>query len=322
MGPNRDRSGTVHCHAHCEYRWQSIRRKASRTQGGGGRLKLEYSPKRAIKNFLAQLAAIICVILALIPLISILVDVLVKGLPQLSISFLTENIPPPGDSRGGIGPAIVGSIFVICIGSAIGIPLGMMSGIYVSEYGQNRFGRFVRFMTEVLSGFPSIVIGIFSYLLLVTLLKGTNAIAGGFALSIIMLPIVSRATEESLKLVPVSVREASLALGAPKWLTTLKVVLTHARAGIITGIVLSISRIAGESAPLLLTVGWTTFYPESLVEPVSTLPVLIYQFAISPYDNWQDLAWGASALLLMIILSLSIVVRYATRKRFSKSRRR
>lgn len=211
---------------------------------------------------------------------------------------------------------------MICIGSAIGIPLGMMSGIYVSEYGQNRFGRFVRFMTEVLSGFPSIVIGIFSYLLLVTLLKGTNAIAGGFALSIIMLPIVSRATEESLKLVPVSVREASLALGAPKWLTTLKVVLTHARAGIITGIVLSISRIAGESAPLLLTVGWTTFYPESLVEPVSTLPVLIYQFAISPYDNWQDLAWGASALLLMIILSLSIVVRYATRKRFSKSRRR
>lgn len=274
---------------------------------------------RKIKDNLAMIAAFSCVIIALIPLVSILFDVFIKGVPQFSVEFFTENIPPPGASGGGIGPAIVGSIIAIMLGSLIGIPIGVFSGIYVSEYGQNLFGRSVRFFTEVLSGFPSIVIGIFAYLVLVTSFGGTNAIAGGFALSIIMIPVVSRSTEESLKLVPVSVREASLALGVYKWKTIIKVVLSNAKSGIITGIILSISRIAGESAPLLLTVGWTTFYPSSLVEPISTMPVLIYQFAISPYQNWQDLAWGASALLVIMILGLSITVRIVTRNKLKTS---
>jgi phosphate transport system permease protein len=284
-------------------------------------MKFSSTKKRKAKNLVAQGIAVFCVVVALIPLLSILFDIFGRGLPQFSATFFTADIPPPGNIQGGIGPAIVGSLMAILFGSILGIPLGVLSGIYISEYGNNLFGRFVRFMTEVLSGFPSIVIGIFAYLLLVVMLKGANAIAGGFALSIIMIPVISKATEESLKLVPVSMREASLALGIPKWKTITKVVLAHGKAGIITGVVLSMARIAGESAPLLLTVGWTTFYPQSFVEPIASLPVLIYQFAISPYDNWHNLAWGAAAFLVLLILALNIIVRLATRNRLDAARR-
>jgi phosphate transport system permease protein len=284
-------------------------------------MKFPSIKRRKAKNLVAQSVAVICVALALIPLLSILLDIFIRGVPQFSSTFFTADIPPPGNIQGGIGPAIVGSLMVIFFGSILGIPLGILSGIYVSEYGNNLFGRFVRFMTEVLSGFPSIVIGIFAYLLLVVTLQGVNAIAGGFALSIIMIPVISRSTEESLKLVPISVREASLALGIPKWKTITKVVLTHGKSGIITGVVLSMARIAGESAPLLLTVGWTTFYPQSFMEPIATLPVLIYQFAISPYDNWHSLAWGAAAFLVLLILALNIVVRLLTRNRLDSAGR-
>ncbi|HDP97074.1 MAG TPA: phosphate ABC transporter permease PstA [Euryarchaeota archaeon] len=276
---------------------------------------------RKLKDRLAYAIALLCVFAAAAPLISILLDVLVKGLPQFSMEFFTSELPSPGTGEpGGIGPAMIGSMYVIMIGSAIGIPIGIFSGIYVSEYGNNWFGRSVRFLTEVLSGLPSIVVGIFAFLLLVLGLGGPTAYAGGFALSIIMVPVVSRSTEESLKLVPNTIREASLALGVPRWKTTLKVVLSHGRAGIITGVILSIARIAGESAPLLLTVGWSPFVQTSLSEPISTMPVLIYLYGTSPYENWINVAWGTSAFLVIFILSLSIGVRLLTRGRFAYSR--
>jgi len=266
--------------------------------------------KRMIKDRLATVAAVACVIAALVPLVSILMDVLVKGLPQFSFEFLTGTIPPPGsDEVGGIGPAIVGTLAAIGIGSLIGIPIGIVSGIFVSEYGDNLFGGIVRFSMDVLAGFPSIIIGIFAYLVLVVSLGGPNAFAGGLALSIIMMPVVARTTEEALRLVPSSLREASLSLGVSRSTTIRKVVLSNGRPGIITGIMLSIARITGESAPLLLTVGWTVFYPTTLSQPMASMPVLIYQFAISPFENWHDLAWGASAFLILLVLGLNVTVR-------------
>lgn len=265
---------------------------------------------RMLKDRMATVAAVACIIGALIPLMSILIDVLIKGVPQFSWEFFTGRIPPPGvDEVGGIGPAIVGSIAAIGIGSLIGIPIGVFSGIYASEYGDNPLGKAVRFLMEVLSGFPSIIIGIFAYLVLVMALRGPNAFAGGLALSIIMIPIVNRTTEEALRLVPTSLREASLSLGVSRKGTILKVVLSNGKAGVITGIMLSIARVAGESAPLLLTIGWTQFYPTTLAQPMASMPVLIYQFAISPFDNWHDLAWGTSAFLILFVLGINLIVR-------------
>lgn len=278
---------------------------------------------RMLKDKLATAAALSCVVIALIPLVSILADVLVKGLPHFSFEFLTGTIPAPGtDEVGGIGPAIVGSVAAVGIGSLLGIPIGVVSGVYVSEFGNNLFGRSVRFSMEVLAGFPSIIIGIFAYLALVVSLGGPNAFAGGLALSIIMIPVVSRTTEEALKLVPVSLREASLSLGVSRSTTIMKVVLSNGKQGIITGIMLSVARIAGESAPLLLTIGWTSFYPTTLSQPMASMPVLIYQFAISPFDNWHDLAWGASAFLILVVLGLNITVRMIARGRQGMPQRR
>ena len=278
---------------------------------------------RMLKDRMATVAALSCVIVALIPLVSILADVLVKGLPHLTLGFLTDTIPPPGtDEVGGIGPAIVGTLAAVGVGSLLGIPIGVVSGIYVAEYGNNLFGRSVRFMMEVLAGFPSIIIGIFAYLVLVVSLGGPNAFAGGFALSVIMIPVISRTTEESLKLVPTSLREASLSLGVSRSATIMRVVLSNGKQGIITGIMLSIARIAGESAPLLLTVGWTSFYPTSFSQPMASMPVLIYQFAISPFDNWHDLAWGTSAFLILLVLGLNITVRIIARGRRGMPQRR
>ena len=279
--------------------------------------------RRMLKERLATGAAVACVVLALVPLVSILVDVLSKGLPQFSLDFFTGTIPPPGaEETGGIGPAIVGSVCAIAIGSAIGIPLGIFSGVYISEYGDNVAGRTVRFLMEVLAGFPSIIVGIFAYLALVAALNGPNAFAGGLALSVIMLPVVTRTTEEALRLVPDSLREASLSLGVSRSTTILRVVLSNGKAGIITGVMLSIARAAGESAPLLLTIGWTSFYPSGLAQPMPSMPVLIYQFAISPFDNWHDLAWGASAFLILFVLGLNVVVRLAAHGGMRLFRRR
>lgn len=272
-----------------------------------------YQTRKQI-NALASLLALGCVLLALIPLVSILADVISKGAPAIDWAFLTERTKSAGSTDSGVGNAILGTLLLVGWGSLIGLPLGILTGVYVSEYGDNWFGRTVRFFNDVLANFPSIVIGLFAYSLVVTVV-GFSLISGAFALGIIMIPIVANTTEEALRMVPNSLREASLALGVPRWKTVLKVIISNGRAGLVTGALLAIARIAGETAPLILTSFGNSFWETGLTEPVAALPLVIFRNAMSPYADLQQQAWGAALVLITIVLSLNIVVRLLTRKR-------
>lgn len=272
-----------------------------------------YQTRKRI-NALASLLALGCVLLALIPLVSILADVISKGAPAIDWAFLTERTKSAGSTDSGVGNAILGTLLLVGWGSLIGLPLGILTGVYVSEYGDNWFGRTVRFFNDVLANFPSIVIGLFAYSLVVTVV-GFSLISGAFALGIIMIPIVANTTEEALRMVPNSLREASLALGVPRWKTVLKVIISNGRAGLVTGALLAIARIAGETAPLILTSFGNSFWETGLTEPVAALPLVIFRNAMSPYADLQQQAWGAALVLITIVLSLNIVVRLLTRKR-------
>jgi phosphate transport system permease protein len=212
--------------------------------------------------------------------------------------------------------AIVGTIILIGLACLFGLPVGVLGGVYLAEYGHGRIGWMIRFAADVLAGVPSIVVGIYAYTLIVLPLHGFSAYAGGFALGVIMLPIVTRTTEEMIKLVPDALREASLALGVPAWRTTLWVVIRTARGGIITGIMLAVARIAGETAPLLFTAFGNQFWHRGLSGPMSSLPVQIYTYAISPFDEWHRQAWAGALVLLLLIFSASLAVRVLTRGQF------
>jgi len=270
-------------------------------------------------NRIASLLALGCVLVALIPLVSILMDVISKGAPAIDWAFLTERTKSAGSTDSGIGNAILGTLLLVGWGSLIGLPLGILTGVYVSEYGDNWFGRTVRFFNDVLANFPSIVIGLFAYSLVVTLV-GFSLISGAFALAIIMIPIVANTTEEALRMVPNSLREASLALGVPRWKTVLKVIISNGRAGLVTGALLAIARIAGETAPLILTSFGNSFWETGLTEPVAALPLVIFRNAMSPYADLQQQAWGAALVLITMVLSLNVIVRLLTRKRFKKNK--
>ena len=270
-------------------------------------------------NALASLLALGCVLLALIPLVSILADVISKGAPAIDWTFLTQRTKSAGSADSGVGNAILGTLLLVGWGSLIGLPLGILTGVYVSEYGDNWFGRTVRFFNDVLANFPSIVIGLFAYSLVVTVI-GFSLISGAFALGIIMIPIVANTTEEALRMVPNSLREASLALGVPRWKTVLKVIISNGRAGLVTGALLAIARIAGETAPLILTSFGNSFWETDLTEPVAALPLVIFRNAMSPYADLQQQAWGAALVLITIVLSLNIIVRLLTRKRLKTSK--
>ncbi len=269
-----------------------------------------------INYFMLYLCAI-CVIIVIIPLLSILYTVVIHGISVINLDFLTQLPTPIGETGGGVGNAIQGSFIVVGIACLIGIPVGILAGVYLSEYGNNRFGRLVSFMADVLTGMPSILTGIFVYTFIVLYFGSFSAVAGGIALSILMLPIVTRATEESLRMVASSQREASLALGIPKWKTILYVVMSNAKHGIITGILLAIARIAGETAPLLFTSFGNMYWFEGIDKPVSTLPVQIYTYAISPFPDWHAKAWGGALILIILILMLNIGVRIVIRQKYS-----
>jgi phosphate transport system permease protein len=272
--------------------------------------------RRRIKNTLASGLALACVVLALIPLVYILAEVVIKGAPALSWEFLTSRTVGTGEPGEGIGNAIVGTLLLVSYAGLIGLPVGILTGIYVSEYGNNRFGTTVRFFNDVLANFPSIVVGLLAYALVVAYLDvGFSLIAGAFALAIIMIPIVANTTEEALRMVPNSLREGALALGVPRWRTVLKVMLTNARSGIVTGSLLSIARIAGETAPLLLTAFYSSYWSFSPTEPVASLPLTIFRNYNSPSDVLLQQAWGASLVLILIVLSLNIGVRILMRPR-------
>jgi phosphate transport system permease protein len=269
---------------------------------------------RKFKNKLFFILCAICVVIAIIPLLSILYEVVARGAPQLSINFLTQR-----DAYGGIGPAIQGTLILIGLTSLIGIPVGVLSGVYLAEYGNNKYATTLRTINNVLTEFPSIVVGITAFGVVVLGIIGSySPLAGAVALSFILVPIVARTTEESLKLVPNSVREASLALGAHKWRTTLSVVLPTAKGGLVTGILLALARIAGETAPLIMTVLGNAYFFQGFSSPMDALPLRIWRDSLQPYANLQAQGWGAALILILIVLSLNIAVRVASRGRLRR----
>ncbi|MEM2964521.1 MAG: phosphate ABC transporter permease PstA [Candidatus Bathyarchaeia archaeon] len=270
---------------------------------------------RKIKDKLTRVLICLALLTALIPLFTILGEVTLKGISSININFLTHSTPTVGEANGGVANAIQGTLITVGLASAIGVPIGIMSGIFLSEFNEHKLSLAVRFFNDVLNGFPSIVIGIFGYTLVV-LSVGFSVIAAAFALSIIMIPIVTKTTEEALKLVPATIREAAIALGIPKWKTIVTVVLSGAKKGIATGSLLSLARIAGESAPVLITMGYWRWWFAGLDKPAANLALNIYIFAISPFEGWKALAWGSSLVLIVLILSINVAVRVFTREKY------
>jgi phosphate transport system permease protein len=245
----------------------------------------------------------------MIPLVAILGYLIYRGAGALDWDFLTHTPKPVGEPGGGMANALWGSFFILLIGSAIGVPLGIGTGIYLSEYGRNRFGNALRFVADVLNGVPSIVMGIAVYALVVLPQGHFSALAGGIALGIMMVPTISRATEEMLLMVPQSIREAALGLGIPQWRTTISVTLRTASAGVITGIMLAFARVAGETAPLLFTAFGNHFWNFNPNQPTAALPLQIFVYAISPFDEWHKQAWAGALLLIILIMGTVTVVR-------------
>ena len=274
---------------------------------------------RLILNHLATAACGAMVLVALVPLLSLLWLVISKGVGGLSFAFFVSRPAPMGEA-GGVGPAIVGTFFMVGMACLVALPLGVGAGVYLAERGSRPFPRIVRFLTEVLSGVPSIVLGVVAYALLVVPMKRFSAIAGAFALSLVMVPPLARSTEEFVRLVPLTLREASLALGVPAWRTSLKVVLRTALGGIATAALLAVARGAGETAPLLFTVVNNQFWQGVAMDAqMANLPVVIFQFAMSPDHNWQRLAWGGALVITFAILILNISARLLANLRgFSK----
>lgn len=271
---------------------------------------------RKFKDWFAFIIGGMCVLLAMIPLLSILIDVVSRGYPALNAEFLTSPPGVIGHAGGGIANSIEGTLILVGLTCIIGVPFGILSGIFLSEFGDNRFGRLIRFLNDVLSEFPSIVVGILVYSFVV-LTIGYSTIGGAIALAIIMMPIVTRATEESLKLVPSSIRDAAAALGIKKWRSTLSVVLSTGRNGVVTGVLLATARIAGETAPLILTVLGSELFFSGFTKPVDALPLRIFKLALLPYAYSQQQGWGAALVLIAIVLALNVGVRLATRGRLS-----
>ena len=258
-------------------------------------------------------------ILATLPLVFILGHLLVQGASSISLDFFTKMPRPVGEAGGGLANAIVGTLVLIGIASAIGLPIGVGAGLFLAERRGTKTANAVRFLSDVLNGLPSIVMGIFAWQFLVRPLGHFSALAGGVALGAMMIPLVTRTTEEMIRLVPTALREAALALAYPNWRTSLTIVLRTALPGIVTGALVAVARIAGETAPLLFTAFGNQFWSTSLNEPISALPLQIFNYAISPYDEWHKLAWAGAVVLIALVLVISLAARYATRARFGNA---
>ena len=270
-------------------------------------------PRNWIGTLLTVLAFALLA-LALLPLVLVIAYVIIKGANRFNAALFTELPPAALQEGGGIANAIVGTLIVVAIAAVISIPIGVLAAVYLSEFAPKRVARWIRFATNVLSGVPSIIVGIVAYGAIVLRTGGFSAFAGGFALAILMLPIVVRTTDEALRIVPQDVRWASVGVGASNFHTVLKIVLPAALPAIVTGTTLAIARAAGETAPLIFTVLFTQFWPSGLFEPIPTLSILIYNYATVPYENQKELAWAASLILVLMILLASIISRWATRK--------
>jgi phosphate transport system permease protein len=271
--------------------------------------------RRMITDRFVRGACFAFTLLALVPLGSVLLYVVKRGGHALDWSFFTHLPAPVGEAGGGIGNAIVGTLTLVLLACSFGIPIGVAAGVYLSEFGERRFAPFVRFCLDVMSGIPSITIGLFVYALLVVPQKHFSALAGGFALGILMLPTVTRTTEELLRLVPDVLREGALALGVPRWRAIVSIVVPTAGGGIVTGVMLAVARVAGETAPLLFTAFGNQYWATSLNEPTSALPMQIFTYAVSPYDEWHAQAWAAALLLVAGVFLLNVAARVLVRRR-------
>jgi phosphate transport system permease protein len=270
---------------------------------------------RRIVNVLMTTATAACAFVAVALLVLILGYITVRGVGSISWQFLTD-IPRPVGEGGGIGNAITGTLLLLALGSAMGLPVGVGAGVYLAEFGRGRFASVARFVADTLTGVPSIVVGIFVYTILVLPFRQFSALAGAVSLALIMIPIVARTTEEMIRLVPANLREGALALGAPQWRVTTGVVLPAAASGVATGAMLAIARISGETAPLLFTALNYNDFSQRLDQPIASLTVQIYNYAISPYDEWHAQAWAATLVLVTLILFINVAVRFFTRKKF------
>ncbi len=275
---------------------------------------------RSLKSNAMRVLCGLATLLAVIPLLLVLFTIAAKGLPVLGLQFFTATEPAAGNLGGGLKNAILGTILMVGLASCLGLPIGILGGIYLSEFGNNRLGFAVRFAADVLNGIPSIVVGVFVYTVAVLpVTQATNgrisfsALAGGLALGIMMIPTVMRTTEEIVRLVPMALREGALALGDTRWHSTLKIVLGAAKGGVLTGVLLAIARISGETAPLLFTALGSRYVNFDVRAPTASLPVKIYDFATSADNHWNALAWGGAFVLVALILVLSIAARYFTR---------
>jgi phosphate transport system permease protein len=272
--------------------------------------------RRVLINALATTLVVLCAAAAVSILVVILAHVVIMGLSSLNLAFFTERPLPPGEIGGGVAPAILGTLVMLAVAGIIGIPIGVATAIYLSEYGRGNLARAVSFTIDLIAGLPSIVIGVFVWAWLVRNVVGQyNGLAGGVALSIVVIPILTRTVEETLRIVPDPLREASLALGIARWRTIMRVVLPTAQAGLITGVVLSLARAGGETAPLLLTALGNQFFNTDLLQPTAALPIQIYNYARSPYPDWQAKAWGGALVLITLIGALSLLARWAVGRR-------
>ena len=272
--------------------------------------------KRKRSNWIGLALSMLSMALGMIFLLWILSILFYKGFSAIDWNMFTQSTPAPGSEGGGLANAIVGSLLIVASCTLISTPIGVMAGIYLSEYGAgSKIAAITRFVNDIMLSAPSIVIGLFVYAIYVAQVKHFSGWAGTIALSLIAIPVVVRTTENMLQLVPISLREAAYALGAPRWKVAFSVTLTAARAGVITGILLALARVSGETAPLLFTALNNQFFSTNMNAPMANLPVVIFQFAMSPYDNWVDLAWGAALLITLVVLGLNILTRVVFREK-------
>jgi phosphate transport system permease protein len=274
---------------------------------------------RNFKNTLMQAIAFLCAILVVVPLFLVLYHLVREGFSSINLAFFTQLPKPVGENGGGMANAIVGTLILLAQAAVFGVPVGVLGGVFLSEYGSLHLNRWIRFAADVLNGVPSITWGMVVWALVVVPMKGFSALAGGIVLGLMMIPLVMRTTEEVLQLVPGGYREAALALGIAKWRAIVQIVVRTALKGIITGILLALARVAGETAPLIFTAFGNHFWTHKLTDPISAMPLQIFAYAISPYDDWHRLAWAGALVLVMFVLVINISVRLLTRDRFYRN---
>ncbi len=282
-------------------------------------LPLHMQRWRKFKNVFMIGLCFLSAIVVIAPLFIIFGYTLSQGIGALNLDFFIHMPKPVGEPGGGMANAIVGTLIMVGLGAVFGLPIGIMAGIYLAEFGKNAFGFTVRFLSDVLSGIPSIVVGVVAYILVVMPMSHFSAFAGGVALAILMIPTITRTTEEMIRLVPHTLRESSLALGIPSWKTTLRIILPTATKGITTGILLALARAAGETAPLLFTALGNRFWSTSLNEPIASLTVFIYDYAKAPFDDWNRQAWAAAFVLIAMVFVVNLAFRFVTRSRYGTS---